>query len=1044
MAAPPLGRPSSARPSAVTGRGRGGSRSQRPHSARATLFLPHPPAQQPPDVAGGSGVRPTSAYRARLDYQKKLDQKREAVRHARAEEEREEREKQMDREKQMNAARTRVRKSTHQWRREEVSAAQAAQETSEPEDRVDEPTGSVEEPAGSFRRRRVAHDAVMQSLKQENPQADRRAAPPLGHEWRDLNRGLSNLFRTRAATSTAKKKKSSVLTGFRTFESAPIPLLRQKALSRQMGSLKEFYANGQAGRVLGEVDKSFAKRRANPDGVTKTWAMEVDKKREQLAPWAASNPEAVLGRTTETTAQRRERLRAEMAEKRRVRESKMTGGEDDVDSAFTLRTNEHASLGLQLALHREAREAKRQAKRKDVIRPIGPRVATEVESRVAACIVPLCEQAESKSVEVQRDVAAALYSLSIAEENKPAFVEAQALETLIAMAQSKDPDIRRNIAGAMYRLSMCTSIKRQFVELGVLRPLLVLAQGSKDREVQRYSMLAIKELSEKRANHSDILDAHALPILYTNLESTDPRIRKEAIWTLDHLADEENNRLRLLRSRALSVVLEHLQVQDVNVRRGSASTMLKFAKLLEVAPVDIVKELNSKKTLSALIDALKDRDLDVNTDLCKSLVIMKSATLIKLMLSNKGLVHVLSHANRLVSLDGTGAIHVNLTQVMTVLLTFMPAKVPQNVMVVMDEGYMSTLLHLCKYNSGKVRRSAGKLLARLSTIEASKAKMMADPEIVPLLNSLCKQSDYSSRMTAVKVIAELAEEPKNRLPLYLAAVLPTLFEQIRKGDDEMRFQCARAIADMAEAVELRVAIVYAGLELILDCMLSEDDQVQEQGMRILVNLAAPAGFACGAEAGEVGRYGALEALQVDDDLDETSSSDESCDSDDSADSSDEDSSGVGEDDAMDKIANMIGAPRFSALCLAFSAVSIAPANSDLMCPLLRVYLNQMHKDCTTVSLQNPLQAVWLDWQWKLAYYHSWMVRRHPKRTTSMTSKKTTMTVTTASKKTQNVPLYSHVRVCWFTKRPFWRRSAIGQGGTTRRKTTVNLSFLLRS
>ena len=34
------------------------------------------------------------------------------------------------------------------------------------------------------------------------------------------------------------------------------------------------------------------------------------------------------------------------------------------------------------------------------------------------------------------------------------------------------------------------------------------------------------------------------------------------------------------------------------------------------------------------------------------------------------------------------------------------------------------------------------------------------------------------------------------------------------------------------------------------------------GMRILVNLAAPAGFACGAEEGEVGRYGALVALNA--------------------------------------------------------------------------------------------------------------------------------------------------------------------------------------
>ena len=34
------------------------------------------------------------------------------------------------------------------------------------------------------------------------------------------------------------------------------------------------------------------------------------------------------------------------------------------------------------------------------------------------------------------------------------------------------------------------------------------------------------------------------------------------------------------------------------------------------------------------------------------------------------------------------------------------------------------------------------------------------------------------------------------------------------------------------------------------------------GMRILVNLAAPAGFACGAEEGEVGRYGALAPLNA--------------------------------------------------------------------------------------------------------------------------------------------------------------------------------------
>lgn len=900
------------------------TRSSYLHSAQATTaghLRPHPPAQQPPDAVVRSGARPTSAHAVRYAYQQKIDRERETARQLRLE-----REDEKGREEARKAA----------VQRRKAARAQAGGGTADPEPEVrtersaPEPKDVGDEPTGSFRRRRIAHEAVMRSLKQENPRADSRAAPPAGREWRDLNRGLNNLFRTRPqfatmefATMVAAQDTQRSVMGYQASSSAAIPSLHQKALQRQVGALKEFYEVGLAGRVLGEVDKSFVKRRANPDGVTKQWAMDVDRKREQMAPWAASNREAVYGRQAESAAQRRDRLRAEMAEKRREREAKLTAEHDEdgdvVQGAFSLRTNEHASLGLQLALQREARDAKKEEKLKGVSRPIGPHVLTDTENRVAACIVPLTLQAQSQSVEVQRDVAAALYSLSIADENKPAFVAAQALETVIAMAQSRDPDVRRNIAGTMYRLSTCGPIKRRFVKVGVLRPLLALAQGSKDREVQRYSMLAIKELCEKRENHVDIIDAHALPILYTNLASTDPRIRKEAIWTLNHLAAEETNRLRMLRDRALDIMLQHLQAQDVVLRRGSASTLVKFSQLLEVAPADIVKELTSKKTLSALIDALTDRDLEVSTELCKALVIMKSARLTKMMLTHKGLAHVLAHASRLLNLDGTGVIHANLTQIMTVLLTFMPAKLPENVMVVMDEGYMSTLLNLCKYNSGKVRRSAGKLLARLSTIEASKEKMMADPETVSLLNSLCKQSDFSSRMTAVKVIAELAEEPKNRLPLYLAAVLPTLFELIRKGDDEMRFQCARAIADMAEAVELRVPIVYAGLEQILQCMLSEVDHVQEHGMRTLVNLAAPAGFACGAVEGEVGRYGALEALKVDDQLDDTSSSsddsgdsdsDDSDDSDDSKESDDASDDDGEEDDAMDAIADMIGASRF--------------------------------------------------------------------------------------------------------------------------------------
>ena len=72
---------------------------------------------------------------------------------------------------------------------------------------------------------------------------------------------------------------------------------------------------------------------------------------------------------------------------------------------------------------------------------------------MAASLLPYC-----RICAVLTDVHSRRYSLSIAEENKPAFLlsrnergeageeNSQPLETVIAMAASRDPDVRRSIA----------------------------------------------------------------------------------------------------------------------------------------------------------------------------------------------------------------------------------------------------------------------------------------------------------------------------------------------------------------------------------------------------------------------------------------------------------------------------------------------------------------------------------------------------------------------------------------------------------------------
>ena len=393
------------------------------------------------------------------------------------------------------------------------------------------------------------------------------------------------------------------------------------------------------------------------------------------------------------------------------------------------------------------------------------------------------------------------------------------------------------------------------------------------------SQLLLVTLTENPANRTDILDAQALPCLYDHCSASDSRIRGMAIWTLTALAENEEHRLRMADSGGLQRMLTVLRSSDVSMRRGAADCLVKLSKLQDIASSSFAKEIASQQTLSVLITALKDVDFEVNISICKTLQSLKSSKVQKLMLRLDGLAHLLAHAQRLLNMEGTTEIISNLTQTVNTLYVFMPVRYPKNVMVIHDMGYMGTILQLCKHSAYKVRRSAGKLLARLSTIDEAKDKMMGEVGTVNLLISMCKHRDNQCQLTAVKVIAELAEEPQNRVPLVRAATLPALFALMRKGDDVINFQCARAAADLAEAVDNRVAIVYGGLNEILTLMLSEDDSVQEQGMRCLVNLAGPAGFACGARPPQVGRFGGLQAVRVDDELDqdEDSSADNSSD-----------------------------------------------------------------------------------------------------------------------------------------------------------------------
>lgn len=373
------------------------------------------------------------------------------------------------------------------------------------------------EPTGSFRRRHIAH-AQLAPKRCGSSRAKNKTKHVEGVHWEHLKSGLTGLFRSRSRVYRGSRLKTAwkqygLVGNVRTGPAAEMSAPRQKELKKKINALNDHYELGDAARVLNHVDKTFIKRqrcgscgscgKCLPDcqaestdsgaKVTRQWVGELERARRDLVPWTTI---AEPKRTWETVDERRARLRQEIVQKRQEKEKRKLGGDNDLNGRLALKSVEHASLSLQLALQREAAE-NRKTQVRDKLDKNTQQVVTNNTSSVTACIRALNELAQTNYIENQRDVAAALYSLSINDENKPAFIEAKALSTLVNMSETKDADTRRKVAGAMYHLAMSRKVKRALVKIGALKPLLAFSIA-KDNQIKRYSMFAIKELCGKR------------------------------------------------------------------------------------------------------------------------------------------------------------------------------------------------------------------------------------------------------------------------------------------------------------------------------------------------------------------------------------------------------------------------------------------------------------------------------------------------------------------------------------------------------------------
>jgi hypothetical protein len=181
-----------------------------------------------------------------------------------------------------------------------------------------------------------------------------------------------------------------------------------------------------------------------------------------------------------------------------------------------------------------------------------------------------------------------------------------------------------------------------------------------------------------------------------------------------------------------------------------------------------------------------------------------------------------------------------------------------------EVGLIPRLMQLAGSTDRRVCRHAVRVLSRTAEIDTAKTRIMENPSSLTLLLSLAETGSLEVSRTVARILAELAEAWQNRAALILGGVLDALVvlinscveaqshkmmgggggqnsKQQTAGFTATSFECARCLADLAEAPELRLQIASSCLNELQQMMTSPLSGVAEQAVRCVLNLVSVAG-----------------------------------------------------------------------------------------------------------------------------------------------------------------------------------------------------------
>ena len=150
---------------------------------------------------------------------------------------------------------------------------------------------------------------------------------------------------------------------------------------------------------------------------------------------------------------------------------------------------------------------------------------------------PLIMSCTSSSIEVQREAAATMCNIALAEENKIIMARGGALPALIALLLSNDHQREIHATAALANMAEMVEGRTQdrMLEEGVLKPLLLLTDSS-NPEVRKEVSRTLALFASKRDSHPALVRAHAATRMIAFLHDPEEAVVRYGVLGVANLA----------------------------------------------------------------------------------------------------------------------------------------------------------------------------------------------------------------------------------------------------------------------------------------------------------------------------------------------------------------------------------------------------------------------------------------------------------------------------------------------------------------------------